>query len=177
MSQQKDAVKRDKLVEVSKHLHYETTMLRRNLETLRSMEANQNKRLSTVKYSFVESFLIHARNLYEFLYCDKKFEDSDVRAGDFLQGGIWKKPPIPPDLKRWYRERIDKRVVHLTYDRLSVEEFEHQWQIGAMFAGIERGLLMFYQKVQPENLCLGLQDEREHALLEEEKRKVRPADT
>ena len=167
MGGEKILVSKEELVEASKHLHYEIEMIRKNLQTLRSIEANHNSPVRFVKYSFVESFLVHARNLYDFLFRvgpRTRFAEDDIRAGDFLGNEIWEKPPISSDLEKWYTTMINKRLVHLTYHRLYIEEFEQQWQVGTMYAELERALLSFYRKVNPENLCGALQEERQFAL-------------
>jgi hypothetical protein len=64
----------------------------------------------------VEGFALHFRNLYEFLYEDKK--GGYVTAEHFCRRGIWKRvrPPLPPIIKD-AKNRANEEIAHLTKNR------------------------------------------------------------
>jgi hypothetical protein len=72
------------LIEGSKHLCYEITMMEQDLQSMRSIHAAEKTPLKHHISTFLNSFFIHARCIYEFLYEDKssRFPD-DIKASDF----------------------------------------------------------------------------------------------
>jgi hypothetical protein len=82
----------------------------------------------------LESFLLHARALDDFLGC------SDPRKGDVVARGYvdtWQ--PIHP-LTAELRRNVSKRVAHLTEDRINRESIQALAILAAVAAGFERFL-------------------------------------
>ena len=73
-----------------------------------------------VYYALVESFVLHARVLIDFLYPDNPKNDHII-AGDFFSSvAEWeKKRPDIPEILKETRVRAHKQAAHLSYDRLS----------------------------------------------------------
>jgi hypothetical protein len=100
-------------------------MLQGTLERLKSGEIEKG----VVYNALIESFTIHARALIHFLYPKRK-EDSDVLAADFFDdAGAWPKicqQEEPIEFGR-ARERVNKEIAHLTYDRQLVTPDNKRW--------------------------------------------------
>ena len=64
----------------------------------------------------VEGFMVHLRNLIDFMW-PTKIHDTDVVAEDFCPIGAWKRPinQVLSDA----RTRVHKELAHLTSDRIS----------------------------------------------------------
>lgn len=79
-----------------------------------------------MKSALLESFLLHARNLHQFLTrrrCDlKRFEVSDVLAEDYFDVSTeWTVPNTLNFLdKNW--TRLNRSLAHLTYDRIDYQQ-------------------------------------------------------
>ena len=101
---------------------YEMAMLRHTGDKLRlfpeGVERNENS----------ECFLLHARNIGDFLiFPRKKDKNDDVVAMDYFLS--WK----PRSLCRFYlskREQINKAAFHITYSRIKYEEKHTKISIG-----------------------------------------------
>lgn len=66
-----------------------------------------------------ESFLIHFRNLIDFLYAPRKFK-TDAVAADYLDGVLW-----VPNAPSWWeedKERCNKLLHHPAYERVKYEK-------------------------------------------------------
>ncbi len=101
---------------------YEVDMLRKCASVLSSPlnQLTQNMAL--------ESFLVHVRNLREFLY-DAGTNPDDVVAGDFFPGpGQWEaiRPPMPKVIED-NRERLNKALAHISYSRLKYKGPAKKW--------------------------------------------------
>ena len=101
----------EQLVAASEHLVYEVVMYR---ACCLSIPVQVNK---MAKNAVLESFLLHARNVLAF-FLDKQKNNDDVLAIHFIEPTKWE-----PLTKKWYdptiinRDRINKDLTHLTYDR------------------------------------------------------------
>lgn len=113
------------LVKASNNLQYEIWMLL-SLADLMSKDVGRDN--VVVNNALVESFMIHARVLLEFLYAQKPRPD-DIIAEDFLaEPEQWEKIRIPKtDLLETVHDRVSKEAVHLTYARLKQTPESKQW--------------------------------------------------
>jgi hypothetical protein len=94
------------LTDAATHVNYEVTMLR--------FHAGSTEPDNTT----IEGFLLHARNLIEFLGWRASSRSTDILATDFVPG--WT-PPTPPDSSLSFTDvlsKIDKHLSHLTWDRV-----------------------------------------------------------
>jgi len=161
------------LIEGSKHICYEITMMEQDLQSMRDIYAAEKTPLKHHINTFLNSFFVHARCIYEFLYEDKSSRfPEDIKASDFAEEKGWTKPDLPQELKAWKKE-IDKRVVHLTYHRLEIEEIRKRWEVGYIHSELQKGLLEFYRWVPGSRICDALKEEKEHALKEAASRSQR----
>ncbi len=92
----------------------------------------------------LESFLLHARALDDFLGC------SDPREGDVVARRFvdtWQPMyPLTPELRR----SVSKRVAHLTEDRVDKESIQVLDVLAAVAAGFERFLAMLPPEQQSQ---------------------------
>lgn len=127
----------DELRKVSVHLLYELQMFRATALGLMSGLFPGGPLHDAV----LEAFIIHGRNLLDFLYAENS-RASDVVAEDFLDDPdqwLTVRGALPASLAG-LRRRANKEVAHLTYDRLSVTPGE-KWN----FVDIVRDLDLKFQ--------------------------------
>jgi len=88
---------------------------------------------SRLRDIFVEGFVLHLRNVIEFLYPRRKLEPTDIVAADFLPDGRWDeiRPPLSDTLKT-ARRRANKQMAHLTSDRIFGTPPEKHWDSQAL---------------------------------------------
>jgi hypothetical protein len=100
-------------------LAYEMWMMQRSQEQLAAWDALDYKRANGgrdahVYFAVLESFLLHARNLFAF-YLDSPQGDDVTARAVLPQGARWQ-PVRVPAVKEW-RTQISKTVQHLTASR------------------------------------------------------------
>jgi hypothetical protein len=83
---------------------------------LGAASAADTTRLNNV---LIEGFVVHLRNVIDFLYLEKP-KPTDVVAADFLPTGVWDslRPAICSSLEA-ARTRANKEIAHLTTDRIA----------------------------------------------------------
>ncbi len=123
-------------------LNYERDMLRATAMALASGIIENSLALNAL----LESFLIHARLLIEFLYGPHKRDD--LRPGDWLDPDAWGRTCGEESrlLKGTY-EDANKYLAHLTATRLNQEK--KTWDYPAILREIETLLDRFFQQMQP----------------------------
>jgi len=114
-------------------LEYEVWMLRRTQEHLEAWDAEadparrfkaQSDANRVIYIAVLESFLVHARGLFEFFY-DRRSPNprhrDDIRPDQVLKPGVvWPRTGNePPQVKAW-RFDINKRLQHLTTSRTAL---------------------------------------------------------
>jgi hypothetical protein len=80
---------------------------------------------------YLESFLLHFRNILNFLEPPDSVREDDVKAADFLSTYVATNAPSQ------YRKDINKRLSHVTYSRLLVEPENRSWPSSEMLGEIE----------------------------------------
>lgn len=97
-------------------------------------------RLSNV---LIESFVVHLRNVVDFLYLDAP-QKTDIVAADFCADGVWHsvRPGISPVLEK-ARTRANKEIAHLTTDRLAGSSPAKQWTFREMADEVQPTLGVF----------------------------------
>lgn len=100
------------------------------------------------KNILVESFVIHARNLFEFFY-KNKIKD-DISAYDF----IFKKKEFK--MKRTKKRilenltnKANKQVVHLTYSRNNYNRLTKGWYVSIITINFNKTILAFLSCLEP----------------------------
>jgi hypothetical protein len=88
----------------------------------------------------VEGFMVHLRNLIDFMW-PTQIHDTDVVAADFCVAGAWKRP-INQALSN-ARTRVHKELAHLTSDRISGSPRRKQWPYVRISAAVGDALRDF----------------------------------
>ena len=93
------------------------------------------------KDALIEVTLLHARELRDFLgRCRdelKPFEQTDIVAGDFFdKPGEWVPHKIPSISPKAERERLNRSLAHLAYDRAAYETTGKDWDFKPIFCEI-----------------------------------------
>jgi hypothetical protein len=99
--------------------------------------------------AYVESFMVHLRNLIDFLWPTKVFE-TDVVAADFCAGGVWNTSISKPLTDA--RTRVHKELAHLTTERISSSPARKQWDFKALAHELKVSLEDFTGKALPARL-------------------------
>jgi hypothetical protein len=152
------------LIEKSKHVLYEIQQFEGKSQRLAHF-AGSNDIEEYIIHSVFESFLVHSRVIYEFLFTARS-QKTDIRADDFEEE-IGYQIPIPDKyLKDWAKFMTDKRLMHLTTNRLKIPDDKHEWEINKIYVPMHKQLLAFYRWVPNEHICTDLQRLKESELLE-----------
>ena len=105
------------------HVLYEFSMLH---ATARLMQKPRLERAAD--RALLESFVIHMRNLLDFLYNTPKKDD--IAAEHFVPAATWRSArPQLSTVIRDARKRAPKEVAHLTYTRLSATDKDIPWPV------------------------------------------------
>lgn len=108
----------------------------------------------------IESFAIHARNLWSFLYL-KKAKDNDVVAANYFDDrDEWFRVRGPRDKKslRRINSRVPVEIGHLSLGRQ--KEYDRQWEYEAIWGDLAKVLDVFLKNVPDERVSAEF---REHA--------------
>ena len=125
-----------------KHLNeYEVWML----WSLANILAINNQGKGVIHNALLESFLMHARILIEFLYKNQPYKDT-VRASQyFTSDSPWKSiRPQKTDLLKETEEDAHKYLAHLTYTRL---QRKRKWPYIKIANDIKSVLQVFYENL------------------------------
>ena len=134
----------EELHRVSEHLQYEISMLQSMANGIASGVAGQGP----IANALIESFVIHVRNMLDFLYAEDPRPD-DVIAEDFFDTREqWTKDrPALSQLLSGVKWRAGKEVAHLTYARLDVTPIGKPWRFVEIANEIAAVISMFSDKV------------------------------
>lgn len=105
----------------------------------------------------LESFAVHARVLFDFLFDRKRF-DTDVTAGMLVPDvAVWIQARGEPDAAlAVVKPQADKHVAHLTFERTTLPE-EKAWDVGAIHGALARPIIALLQYEPPRGPAGGLQ--------------------
>ena len=122
-------------------LKYEVWML----WSLANILATDNQGKGVIHNALLESFLIHARILIEFLYKNKPYKDT-VRASQyFTSDSPWKSiRPQKTELLEKTEKDAHKHLAHLTYTRL---QGKRGWPYIKIANDIKAVLQVFYENL------------------------------
>ena len=128
-----------KLLKALVALKYEEDMLMATINALSSGLAGNN---ATVHNALVESFLIHARLLIEFLYRDKRYKDNIMAQDFFSHPKKWIEEIRQPkgDLLAETERDAHKYLAHLTRTRLLAKK---KWDFNGIVTEIATRLANF----------------------------------
>lgn len=135
------------LAYADEHLTYEIQMFVGTALFLVNSNKTSDKRIGgVVNNALLESFLIHMRNLIEFLY-PQQIKADDVTIEDYLSKKVISDHlPIINKSLILYRERAHKEIAHLTTKRYT-KPIEKEWsfmQIGHEILGIFNTILAYF---------------------------------
>lgn len=141
------------------HIRYERNMLNHTAEIIaRESFTGLNLEARHVWLNaLLESFLLHARNLRDFLY---KSQDDNAREADVLARDFFADPsewhrqrPRPVHLagnKDGLNHRAGKRLAHLSYDRIGSSADLEIWDCRAIAEEITRALSVWQRLAMDE---------------------------
>jgi hypothetical protein len=103
-------------------------------------------------HTLIEAFVLHLRNLIEFLY-PKNPRDTDIIAEQFCAQGVWEQErgTITQTLYD-ARERAHKEVAHLTEERKFGYPPEKEWPVKNLADEIKPLIQLLDHKAQPSRL-------------------------
>lgn len=116
-----------------------------------------------LKNAVLEAFLLHARNMRNFLYCSRKdkdrkdespkviVKDDDVLAEDFIDDSTQWQPPSKTGYIWDEKERLDKALAHISYARIDYHLSNNkQWNIGEIMLQLAEVWEKFWHALPPE---------------------------
>ncbi|MFA4890479.1 MAG: hypothetical protein WC587_02510 [Candidatus Paceibacterota bacterium] len=135
---------------LEEHFIYEVNMFCTSLESIIAFKGQNNFWINNLA---LENFLLHFRNIIEFLYFDKKCSD-DARAKEFISSDNWSllKKSYSDETKKLYI-RACKEISHLTYSRFYGTPPEKQWDLSKIFKETTKEVKNFLNYL-PDNLCI-----------------------
>ena len=99
--------------------------------------------------TLLESFAIHSRNLFDFFYTKKKYED-DMSADDFI---IKKKEfKLRRTKKRVLANltnKANKQIAHLTYSRNNYNPSTKGWNVSTITKNMHNTIVSFLSCLEP----------------------------
>ncbi len=134
------------------HLVYEVDMLVFCLERLAEVQPE-----SLEGNLALESFAVHARCLFEFLWGKPNINHgNDAFASDFSDKWNGRRDAVPRHLAEVKKhKRFGQEVFHLTYNRISGSDEEKIWLCGEMAMEIAKALKLFAELARPNALDEG----------------------
>lgn len=143
------------------HLHYEIDMMRMCSKLLEKrpshdelLQPEYNQFFNTIAWAILEAYLVHARNLYDFLFA-KPQQDDVVAMHYFSDPGEWDKLKPEPSKKLCrVRQSTNKHLAHLTatrangFDTISLRFFG--WSINETTQELRNALEIFVDNI-PES--------------------------
>ena len=141
----------EELVKASWHLHYEFTMMD---ATARVLASGMFGKKCLAEYVFLESFLVHTRCLIDFFFPKSLPRETDFQVKHFIDEIEWNevRDNRSSVLDENVKDRIDKRLAHLTTGRLEVPSEEEEWQTMAIKDALLLVMVSFVSMVPPERL-------------------------
>lgn len=129
------------------HISYEIEMFEYSGSRLVKGIANDGER-----NAMLETFLLHARCLYDFLYPSEKIRKDDVLADDFFDDLSELRKTLPQRLaiSSYLNRRTGKEVAHITYTRLKVGPMQKQWQVPEVHNQIGEAMAIFFETLTEE---------------------------
>jgi hypothetical protein len=137
---------------MAEHVVYEVGMMWNAVERLKSLRSEvnnrefhrSNPRWEVENNAYLESFLIHYRNVMDFLSPRGSVKPDDITAGPFINKGLAHRiPDTPID----HRTAIDKFLAHLSKTRGS---YDMKWPVQEMLDGMVSALSRFLDQLDPD---------------------------
>jgi len=135
------------LAQAAKHVDYEIEMLKAMTSCLSTREGSPSL-IVWRRNAYLESFVLHVRNLIDFLYPPKNPKPDDMHADAFVkEPATWHivrpaKTPLLIDAET----RMNKLAAHLTYARV---ELPKNWRCVDIYSDLCNVLQCFYDQLAP----------------------------
>jgi hypothetical protein len=133
------------------HLKYEIDMLLFDAQSLISRKNNENNQTDPLQNALLESYLIHLRNIIDFLWVLPTHKN-DIYAGSFIPKGnpisqnfSKERDKVSGDSITSIKDRINKQISHLTYTRTN-NNIERQWDTRGITCCISKYLMDYLGK-------------------------------
>ncbi len=141
----------EKLKAICEHLNYEFWMF---FELARIQSGRGFSTNEQIKNALLESFIIHFRNVVDFLYSPNNLKSDDVSANQFFDDqNNWPKIRLPLSPRiRDARSRIGKEVAHLTYTRLLIPHNKKSWPFLLLAQDVQKVWVQFLKVVPSSRL-------------------------
>jgi hypothetical protein len=137
------------LRDISEHISYEIEMFELSASRLGSGNLDQFQR-----NAFLETFILHARCLIDFLYLPNNTKSDDVVADHFFDNpeNFHRSRPKLQSLieTQTLKPRAGKEIAHLTYKRLEVTPEMKIWQVSKIHKEINGVLATFFKCLSEE---------------------------
>jgi len=108
--------------------------------------------LNPLGAALLESFLLHARVMRDFLWKEKRHKDDALAADFFDDERSWKRPRLGGRLSA-DRIRLNKALAHLTYARTQPGESVDEWCIDQIKFELDKGWRAFLESLPEDRRC------------------------
>jgi len=139
------------LHEAANHVDYELQMLNAMVLLLSSAHGATAMR-QAVANACLESFVLHVRNLIDFLYPPASPKPDDILSDQYVRDEVtWRtcrpaKTPLLLDAET----RVNKLAAHLTYSRLQLDK---TWKFSDIRADLCRVITCFVDQLAPARMA------------------------
>lgn len=129
----------DQLMRILEHVRYEVEMLNQTANLLCSGSLSTD----TLRDAVLESFLIHVRNLLEFLLSERGKRNL-ATVEDFVARETWMNHHHNKEQFRKLEKRVNNKLAHITWRRINLEEASKGWEIERIATAINDQMAAFY---------------------------------
>jgi len=139
------------LRDAAKDVGHEIHMLNATARWLSSHDVEMSTGEDIAK-ACLESFVLHVRNLIDFLYPPGNAQSDDILAGHFYGDTDEWERYCPPkiELLEKAKKRVDKLAAHLTYSRSKLDKF---WEFTDLQKELQRVIACFLSHLPPERMA------------------------
>ena len=131
-----------RLKKLAEHIRYELDMFKYTAKYLRT---TKDQFLINV---LLESFAIHSRNLFKFIYPDKQPHKDDIVVGIFVdKKRFYLKNRTPRKELKFIVKKANKQVAHLTYFRLRYNRRTKPWDVLRIENGFRKTIEAFLKSI------------------------------
>jgi len=135
------------LKSISEHISYEVQMFELAADKIKKSS------LDTLETNvYLESFLVHARCLVDFLYQDEETQPDDVLAIHFFDNPkqFQNDRPVIRELIKFLKSRTGKEIAHLTYKRVGLTPEMKSWNLVEIKDELNKALVVFFDRLTEE---------------------------
>lgn len=123
------------------HIQYEYDMLKFTYFMLAEVSKAPDQMIVNV---LLESFSIHAANLFEFLYHEKKTHPDDISIFDYqIDKNKYYQARASEDILEEIPGKRNKQIAHLTYTRNNYDIATKGWKLTEIYNALEKSYKAF----------------------------------